>query len=49
MTAGLGPVLGFIVPLGQQTLVAEFKWLPGLDVEKRVAGGSLWAKMVYKF
>jgi hypothetical protein len=48
-TAGLGPVLGYIMPLGQQTLIAEFKWLPELDVEKRVEGDYLWAKMVYKF
>ena len=48
-TAGVGPVLGYIMPLGQQTLIAEFKWLPELDVEKRVEGDYLWAKMVYKF
>jgi hypothetical protein len=45
----LGPVLGYIVPLGQQTLIAEFKWLPELDFKKRVAGDYLWAKMVCKF
>ena len=48
-TVGVGPVLGYIVPMGQRTLIMEFKWLPELNVEKRVEGDYLWAKMIYKF
>jgi hypothetical protein len=49
LTAGLGPVLGYILPMDQRTLIVEFKWLPELDVKKRVEGDYLWAKMIYKF
>ena len=27
-TAGIGPVLGYILPIGQEKLIFEFKWLP---------------------
>ena len=49
LTAGLGPVLGYILPMDQRTLIVEFKWLPELDVEKRVEGDYLWLKAIYKF
>jgi hypothetical protein len=49
MTAGLGPVLGYIQPLGQQSLVVELKWLPELDTKNRLEGDYIWLKMVYKF
>jgi len=49
MTAGLGPVLATSRPLGKRTLIMEFKWLPELDVEKRVEGDYLWLKGIYKF
>ena len=48
-TAGLGPVLGYILPLGNQALSAELKWLPELDTKKRLEGDYIWLKMVYKF
>ena len=48
-TAGLGPVLGYILPLGQQSLAVELKWLPELDTKNRLNGDYLWLKMVYKF
>jgi hypothetical protein len=48
-TAGIGPVLGFIQPLGTQKLIFEFKWLAELDTENRLKGDFLWLKMVYKF
>ena len=48
MTAGLGPVLGYIQPLGQQSLVVELKWLPELDTKKRLEGDYTWLKVVYK-
>ena len=48
-TAGFGPVLGWIQPLGKQSLVMELKWLPELDTKKRLEGDYIWLKMVYKF
>jgi len=49
MTAGLGPVLGYILPLGQQALSVELKWLAEVDTKKRLEGDYLWLKVVYKF
>jgi hypothetical protein len=48
-TAGLGPVLGYIQPLGKQSLAVELKWLPELDTKNRLNGDYVWLKMVYKF
>jgi hypothetical protein len=48
-TSGIGPVLGYIQPLGQQKLIFEFKWLAELDTKNRLNGDYLWLKMVYKF
>jgi hypothetical protein len=49
MTAGLGPVLGYIIPLDKQSLAFEVKWLPELDTKKRLEGDYIWLKVVYKF
>jgi hypothetical protein len=49
MAAGVGPVLGYIQPLGTQSLVVELKWLTEVDTKKRLEGDYLWLKMVYKF
>ena len=48
-TAGIGPVLGYIQPIGQQKHLFELKWLPEIDTEKRLKGDYIWLKMVYKF
>ncbi|HSO81011.1 SphA family protein [Thiocapsa sp.] len=48
-TAGIGPVIGYIQPLGQQKLVLELKWLPELETRNRLNGDYLWLKAVYKF
>jgi hypothetical protein len=48
-TAGIGPVLGYIQPVGQSKLLLEFKWLPELDTKNRLNGDYIWLKMVYKF
>ena len=48
-TAGIGPVLGYIQPIGQQRLIFEFKWLAELDTKNRLNGDFVWLKMVYKF
>lgn len=49
MTAGLGPVLGYVRPLGNETLLVELKWLSELDTQKRLEGDYVWLKAVYKF
>ena len=49
LTAGIGPVLGYIQPLGKQALLFELKWLPELDTKNRLDGDYVWLKMVYKF
>jgi hypothetical protein len=49
MTAGLGPVLGYILPLGQQTLSVELKWLTEVDTKNRLEGDYIWLKLAYKF
>jgi hypothetical protein len=48
-TAGIGPVLGYIQPIGQDKLIFEAKWLPELDTKNRLKGDYVWLKMVYKF
>ena len=48
-TAGIGPVLGYIQPIGQQRMIFELKWLPELETKKRLNGDYIWFKMVYKF
>ena len=48
-TAGIGPVFGYIQPIGQQRMIFEVKWLPELDTKNRLNGDFIWFKMVYKF
>jgi hypothetical protein len=48
-TVGIGPVIGYIQPIGKHNLIFEFKWLPELETKARMKGDFLWLKMVYKF
>jgi hypothetical protein len=48
-TSGIGPVLGYIKPFGEQALVVELKWLAELDTKNRLEGDYTWLKAVYKF
>jgi hypothetical protein len=48
-TAGLGPVLGYVLPLGQQNFVTELRWLRELDTKNRLEGDYVWLKLVYQF
>jgi hypothetical protein len=48
-TAGIGPVLGYIQPIGNEKLLFELKWLPELDTQNRLKGDYVWLKMVYTF
>lgn len=43
-TAGTGPVLSYILPRGKETFVAELRWLPEMNVERRLEGDYVWLK-----
>lgn len=48
-TVGIGPTLGYVLPLGEETFVTEFRWLPELDTQRRLQGDFFWVKAVYQF
>jgi hypothetical protein len=48
-TVGVGPVLSFIKLMGKKALAAEVKWLPELDVDKRLKGDIVWFKLALSF
>jgi hypothetical protein len=48
-TAGIGPVLGYLLPMGKQNFVAELRWLPELKTKNRLEGDYVWLKLVYQF
>jgi hypothetical protein len=48
-TAGIGPTLGYILPVGANTLVAELRWLPEMETKNRLNGNYTWLKIVYQF
>jgi hypothetical protein len=51
-TIGVGPVLSFATKVGLHKttdLVAEVKWLPELDVAKRLKGDTIWFKLALVF
>ena len=48
-TLGVGPVISYILPVGGSTLVAEARWLPELDTNRRLEGDYFWLKVAYQF
>ena len=51
-TMGVGPVLSYATKIGQAKttdLVIEVKWLPESDVEGRLEGDIIWAKVALVF
>ncbi len=48
-TAGLGPVLTYLLPGESQNFVAELRWLAELDTDKRLKGDYVWLKLVWQF
>jgi hypothetical protein len=51
-TIGVGPVLSYTTKIGRNKktdLVAELKWLPELDVAKRMEGDTIWFKLALAF
>jgi hypothetical protein len=49
MTNGIGPVLGYIKPLGKNSLVFEGKWLTELNTKNRLEGDYWFLRAAYKF
>ncbi len=45
MTLGIGPVLSYATKLWGKDIVGEIKWLPEMDVEKRLKGDYFWFKL----
>jgi len=48
-TVGVGPVLSYVRPMGKTQLLVELKWLPELDVDKRMKGDFIWFKLGFLF
>ena len=48
-TVGVGPVLSYVRKVGNSDLVSELKWLPELDVSKRLEGDFIWLKAGLSF
>ena len=48
-TLGVGPVLSYITKAWGKDLAAEVKWLPEMDVEKRLKGDYIWFKLAMAF
>ncbi len=46
---GIGPALGYVLPCGENTFVAEARWLPELETKRRLKGDFFWLKLVYQF
>jgi hypothetical protein len=44
-TVGIGPVLSYITKIWKKDLVAEVKWLPEIEVKKRLKGDYIWFKL----
>jgi len=49
-TQGIGPVLSYVSPpICGHTILAEVKWLPEIDVNRRLEGDYVWFKAVLAF
>jgi hypothetical protein len=48
-TYGVGPVLSCVRQVGKTQLLAEVKWLPELDTDKRMEGDYIWFKFGFLF
>jgi len=49
MRAGVGPVLSYVTHCGDSNVLAELKWLPEMDVDKRMKGDYVWFKLGITF
>jgi hypothetical protein len=44
-TYGVGPVVSYTHKIGKYDIAGEVKWLPEVDVSKRLSGDYLWVKL----
>lgn len=47
-TAGIGPAIGYMLPMGKDNIVVEFRWLPQFDSINTTEGDYYWLKFVYQ-
>jgi hypothetical protein len=48
-TAGVGPLISYVHKVGGADLAAEVKWLPELEVTRRLKGDTIWFKVGIAF
>lgn len=48
-TLGVGPVLSYLIKIGDTDVALEAKWLPELDTENRLEGDFVWVKAAVLF
>ncbi|SHG28903.1 Uncharacterized conserved protein [Microbulbifer donghaiensis] len=48
-SAGIGPVFGYLLPMGSDNFLVELSWLPEMDTENTPEGDYFWLKVVYQF
>ena len=48
-TQGYGPVLGYVLPVNDSSMVVELRWLKETSVQNRPKGDYFWLKFVYQF
>lgn len=46
---GIGPVLTYLEPIGEENLVVEARWLPEIETENEPEGDYVYLKLVYQF
>lgn len=48
-SAGVGPAISYVRPIGESQLFAEIKWLPEMTVSNRTEGDYIWVKVGVAF
>ena len=48
-SSGIGPVLGYMLPMGKDNLLLELSWLPQTDTRNTTEGDYVWLKFVYQW
>jgi hypothetical protein len=48
-TAGIGPVLSYVMPSAKTPFAIEVKWLPQLQAQNTVKGNYVWVKLGIQF
>jgi len=48
-SSGIGPVLGYMLPMGTDNILLELSWLPQMDTKNTTEGDYVWLKFVYQW